>query len=143
MRKLIFFFIVMVTIVTISIMNTSNTNTKKLSQADIDNFRNSLIKKNPSLSNDDLEEEINIYVQSTTNAKKVNKKTFAEAFPEALKITAIVCGCVAIIFLIKGSYYNELLTSGLWVQGRKNTIDGRIEINNTKAKRNFWGRWFK
>ena len=48
----------------------------------------------------------------------------------------------SVILLFRGSYYNELLNSNLWTTGNQMTPEGRIEINEVKAKRNlFWGNW--
>ncbi len=148
MKKLIIFFIIMVLVTTLSMTKkTKKIEGRELTEQEIEEYRNSLIEgykmHNIKYTEQALESQVNRYKSEQEKEKIIKGVSFAEAFPKGLKISAIVCVVVAFIFFIKGSYYNELLNSHLWRQGREISREGRIEINNVKAKRNFWGRWFQ
>ena len=148
MKKLIIFFIVMVLITTFALTRSNKSiQGRELTQQELEEYRNSIKntfeKHNLSYTESDLENQVNNYKSKIAKGKTIKGMSFVEAFPHALRISAIVCGIVALIFLIKGSYYNELLNSNIWIQGNKMSREGRIEINNVKAKNNFWGRWFR
>ena len=145
MKKLIIFFIIMVLITTISLMQTTKVNNNTLTDQQIEEYREilkeSYKKYNVNYTQESLEKEVEHYIQLNNTGTK--DKTFGEAFKQALIISAVVCGIVALIFLFKGSYYNEILSNKHYVDGIKGNMYGRMHINDLEAKKNFWGRWFK
>ena len=155
MKRLIKFFIIMVVLTTIALMQTTKVNNNTLTDQQIEEFREGLtnmfnsyiqkemyIKYNKTYTDEDIESAVQSYINSN-NRTVTKNKTFGEAFKQALVISAVVCGIVALIFLFKGSYYNEILSNKHYVDGLKGYREGRLHLNDLEAKKNFWGRWFK
>ena len=147
MKKIIIFFIILTLAITLSMVEKPETiEGRELTEQEIEEYKNSLIEKynkyNRDYTEKELEYQINNYKASVERGHTEKGVSFKEAFPRALKISVVICAIVAVIFFVKGCYYNELLSSGMWTQGRGMTSEGRREIKNVEAKRNFWGKWF-
>lgn len=141
MKKIIIFFIIMVSIMTFCLTRSKEIDEGKIvTEEEIAQYKESLLDTYKKYGYDVTDEEIDKQVQNYKDMQISIAKSKAEGmdFKKALKTSLIACSicCIVlfIVFHLKNAQYNELFGSSF---GSDNTNDPMRGL-----RRFFFGRWF-
>lgn len=141
MKKIIIFFIIMVSIMTFGLTRSREIDeTKVVTEEELAEYKQILLDTCEKYGYDITDEEINKQIQYYKDMQIATAKSTAEGmeFKEALKTSLIVCSicCIVlfIVFHLKNAQYNELFGSSFGSDNTNDPIRG--------LRRFFFGRWF-
>lgn len=140
MKKIIIFFIIIVSVMTFCLTRSKKINEENVvTDAELNEYRNSLIasfeKHGYYLTDEELNQKVQEYKELQISIAKSKAKGMdtKKAFKTSLIVCSICCVVLFIILHLKNVQYNELLGSSF---GSDNTND------NMRGLRRFFGRWF-
>ena len=141
MRKFIIFFIIMVSIMTFCLIRPNKINKENVvTDAELNEYRNSLIagfeKYGYHLTDEELNQKVEEYKEMQINIAESRSKSMdtKQAFKTSLIVCSICCVILFVIFHLKNAQYNELFGNSF---GSNNIND-----NMKGLRRFFFGRWF-
>lgn len=112
MKRFLIFFVILVSIITFVLTRPQKfiQRERTVSNEQIEEYRSSILEKQPNISDDDLRSEVSRYIrQNSKNVGETYKPgmSFDEALRMAIIVSLVVYGGIFILYHAKNFHYNE------------------------------------